>query len=272
MFETPVAELPGLGWTPKIDSRFAVRTLGDAARRLHLHGRESRRQAELVRIQLCDQPVTAEMSKIIEEISGAEPDFKLMQIGAHNGSFDDPFVERIEEQAWSAILVEPQVRPFEELAARHAANPDVECVHAAIGAAAGSMTLWRADLQEQPEFGSAIASTKPDQVRREVRRCLGSSAARSVQLVKEEVPVITLDELFDRTSTAPDSIGLFATDTEGYDAHIVRSLISDYQVRPPIIQWEHLHVDAAETAQLNSGLGQIGYNVLQTHKDTLAYM
>jgi FkbM family methyltransferase len=194
----------------------------------------------------------------------------LLQIGAHDGQFDDPFKTYIDNNDWRAVLVEPQDQIFERLSNYHNGNPRIRCVQTAISDTGDPITLFAAQGIGNEEFGSAIACTNPEQIRQEVRRCMGSKAVKSLQITSSTYPTLTIPELLEQVSVAPSEIDVFATDTEGYDARIVKQAIVE-GVRPPFIQWEHLHVDPQAAEEVNTNLRSLGYHSLRTHKDTFAY-
>lgn len=265
----PTAELPLLGWTKELHPKFAEYPPQEVAkialRRISNQGRANRRLARNDVAPL----------KVINTVIGSaatKKDFTLVQIGAHDGDFDDPLQKYINDHDWRAVLVEPRRKPFERLATRYANNPRVTVINKAVSDSAGKMILWSAVI-DGPEFrfGEAIASTNPEQVRREVVRNLGTNVLRNTAIVPEEVEVATVGEVCADAKINPEEVDFFVTDTEGHDAIIVNSLLDSLNTPPPLLQYEHLHVPAPATFDLDQKLALNGMQLVKTHKDTLAF-
>lgn len=298
------AELPGLGWLEGVDPRFAAKTIGQLANGVtvraansHVPGSrllgkvdprlEARTIGQLAdslslrtanyqvykrmrRIAISDQAANAAMAKVVSEKA---PDVStFVQIGAHDGVFDDPFNELITQNGWSALLVEPQRGVFQALEVKYAGSQNVRCLRAAVGSSCGTLTLHRALLGgDRADFGTAIAAGDPGQVRAEIERCVGRRAARKAKLETEDVPMLTLSAILD--SGEIDGVDFLASDTEGYDATVVRDALSECGLRPPLLQYEHLHLEPAVQSQVLAELACRGYEtVTGHHKDTLAYL
>lgn len=271
ILEKPLAELPFLGWTQKIHKKLGELTPSQVA--IVAMGRAERfvlsPDSSRHRLLKADKAASALLKSVVE--SRAQDGLQFVQIGAHNGEFDDPFADFIATNNWRALLVEPQPHLYKQLDERYRDNPAVSCANVAISDKAQPMTLWRAEVEGYAEFGAAIASMNKQQVEREVRRNLGTYMLHKTTFVPEVVPAIPLGELFDAHNITPDSIDFFACDTEGHDATIVKSLIQDVGATPPLIQWEHFHVNPLDVAQTEQNLVGLGYQMVKTHKDVLAY-
>lgn len=271
MSNRPFTDIPGFGWTRRIDHRLADKTVGDLAKAFE------RRAVNAFdpRIRRLRNEVRHEgpaLAKIAEEIGKRAASVELfVQIGAHDGSFDDPFAAYIRDHDWRALLVEPQAAQHARLAERYAGNDRVMTQQVAVGAYAGSLTLYSAVLPELDAFGTAIAASNPMQVRREVKRCVGIRAARSLHVREETVEMVTVPELFERSGIDAAEISMFASDTEGNDIAIIDGLLGETDARPEIIQYEHLHTDPSAAGRVNARLRKLGYELVKTHKDTLAY-
>lgn len=268
----PMADIPGFKWTEKLDPRFSEKTPQDVLRGINLRASTmfDKRSRSLRRLAANEGPAVEKINSTIRAIA---TDVRThVQIGAHDGSFDDPFAAFIREFDWRAVLVEPQKDVYERLSSRYADSQRVRTVRSAVSDQAGELILYKAmlDVSERQEFGTAIAATNPDQVRSEVKRCLGSRGLKSMTIVPEVVPSVTPAQLLDDLGVAPTDVTIFATDTEGHDARIVRAMLSETDLVPQIIQYEHLHTQPAEAYEVDRNLGQLGYELTKTHKDTFA--
>jgi FkbM family methyltransferase len=266
--KTPTAELPLMGWTEKVHPKFGELPpdyiARAALRRLTPRGRAIRRMTRHDAVPL------SVMDKAIAEV-GDKPGFTVMQVGAHDGDFDDPLQTHLNRYSWRAILVEPRRAPYARLAERYNDNPRVKVVNAAVSRTAGSMTLWSAQI-EGPiyRFGEAIASVDPKQVKKEVVRNLGTRMLRKIKIVPEEVTVLTVADICDEIGVAPEEIDFFVSDTEGHDVHVVDSLLDVTDTPPTLLQYEHFHAPGEEVNELDARLLMSGRDLFRTHKDTFA--
>jgi hypothetical protein len=165
-FPGTVAAIPLMGWTTKIHPKFGEKTAVEAFQALGNKVLRTcdLRNRKLLKIAHADSRILPDILRILEQYDS--PSTTLMQIGAHNGEFDDPFVSRITANNWRAILVEPQKLPFQGLAERYKENPRVRLHNVAITdeGSEAAITLWRADIPGNEVFGSAIAATSLEQV------------------------------------------------------------------------------------------------------------
>jgi FkbM family methyltransferase len=266
--KTPTAELPGLGWTERVHPKFGEYPIDHIARvalrRLTPRYRHHRQ------LTAHDGPAAIAMAQAIEKAAD-KPSFTVMQVGAHDGNFDDPLQKYIEKYNWRAVLVEPRQAPFTRLAERYEGNPNIKLVNAAVSRTAGSMTLWSAAMDGPGyKFGEAIASTNPEQVKREIERNLGKRALRNISIIPENVSVLTVADICDETGTDPSDINFFLSDTEGHDTQVVASLFDTLESAPQLLQYEHFHVETHDAMRLDTQLIGLGMSLVKTHKDTMA--
>ncbi len=260
-----VAELPGMTWTERVHPRFAEIQPSEVLVSLVQH--YSLRRLRDRRIRGADEAPLRYIHEQIEKIADKK-DFLFMQIGAHNGTYDDDFRQYLERYPWRAILIEPQDEPFNQLAKLYDGRSNTSTIQVAVAAEPSYIHLWKATRCGDMEFGTAIASTDIEQVRREIKRCLGKKALKNTVIELELVPATTLDELLSARAMVED-IDLFVCDTEGQDPAIVNQLL-DIGGLPLAIQYEHFHAEPQEVAALDTRLTGMGYGLTKTHKDTFA--
>ena len=264
-----VSEYPLLGWTRRFHPKFSELSPGrltEAVRKrpnktihslLTLAGREITAQ------QASDAKAQRQMDEILDRHTST--DTLLVQIGANNGQYDDPFFDRIARLGWRALLVEPQQEHYRT-------NPNVQCVRTAIDERHDQLTLWRIASDRHQEFSSATASVDPTHARTEYRRWIAPIGFASPQLQHETVPAMSLADLFYETEIEPEEVTIFATDTEGLDVSIVRSLVHS-GARPSVILWEHLHTSQQAKNSVDHLLADLGYDTsLSTSKDSMAFL
>lgn len=261
----PVAELPGMTWTENVHPRFAEIQPSEVLTSLVQH--YSIRRLHDRQIRRADEAPLRYIHRQIEKIADKK-DFLFMQIGAHNGTYDDEFRQYLERYPWRAILIEPQSEPFNQLAELYDGRPNTTTIRVAVAAEPSCIHLWKATGCGDMEFGTAIASTDIEQVRREIKRCLGKKALKNTVTELESVAATTLDELLSTRAMA-ENIDLFVCDTEGQDPGIVNQLL-DIGGLPLAIQYEHFHAAPQEITALDTRLTGLGYGLTKTHKDTFA--
>ena len=270
-----VADIPHLEWTANLDHRFAERSLAqlavgaimrvDRAIDTAVHPRHKTlaalAQLDTAKLQVIDQIIDA----------NADGGIRFVQIGAHDGDFDDPFTDRISDFGWHALLVEPQSDAFASLYNRYKDVPNVTAVNYAIGTQAGNLTLYKAILPERyKNQGTAIATTDRRQVRAEVMRTIGFFGGLTSRIIAEEVTTLTLPQLLDLHDKNPKSIDFFACDTEGFDTEVVSQLLAT-GAKPELLQYEHLHANKDEVEKIDRRLRLAKYTLIKTHKDTFCY-
>lgn len=273
-----MAELPMLHWTCHVDERFARYPLSRIAMGVVTRGDRMLYKAAYPHQKSLDAKIAEDPKKIarIQAIIGkiADTGVRLVQIGAHDGQFDDPLSYHIQQNHWRALLVEPQIEAFQHLEQRYSGIDNVQPVNIAVAEQAGVLTLYKALLQgDLASQGTAIASTNKQQVRREAMRNAGLVRGGLAKIVTEQVPTLTLPQVLDTYNFDPKSIDFFACDTEGYDATIMNQLFRDTDAKPALVQWEHLHLDA-DTADTIARVARVdrGYELITTHKDTFGYL
>jgi hypothetical protein len=201
--------------------------------------------------------------------SVAERDAALIvQIGAHDGSTEDPLHPFFQTNFHvRGLLVEPQCGPFEALEKMYANYPNVTCIRTAVAEGRSTLELWTVDLGDD-RYGTMIGRSNPERIpyamwRRPIKRF------RGYKLKKEIVPAAPLSEILERASVEPKEISAFFTDTEGHDIEIVNQLL-DLQSRPEVIQYEHVIADARAVFTANSRLTDLGYELSWSFRDVFA--
>lgn len=271
-----ISEYPLLGWTGRIHPKFDELTPGElvqsAGQRPNktLYSFITRAGRSIQAQQAIDANAQRQMDEILD--SHTSDATLLVQIGANDGQYDDPFTSRISRLGWRALLVEPQLEPFSALAQYHANNPRVRCVRTAIDEEHDQLTLWKLATRRHDEFRSATASVSPVHPGKEYRRWIAPIGLKTPPVTPEVVPAMSLSGLFQRAGIQPGEVTIFATDTEGLDVSIVRSLVST-GAKPSVILWEHMHASRQATDTVDHMLSNLGYDTsLRTSKDSMAFL
>jgi FkbM family methyltransferase len=194
------------------------------------------------------------------------PDLGFVQIGAFDGMSNDPMHDLIFRHGWRGVLVEPQPDAFQRLTETYVEIDGLKFLNVAIAEEHDVRTFWRIGGSEpdDPWWRGQVSSFSREHVERHVRE-RPSLAARI-----EGIPVQTmsLQEVF---AQAPRPVAVLQVDAEGYDGAIVDSLdLAEH--RPPVIRFEHRHLQLTSHAATVSRLVAAGYRIAVNEDDTIAMM
>ena len=178
----------------------------------------------------------------------------VLQIGAFDGQACDPLFEVLQNENVSAILVEPQKIPYERLVARHATNPRVSLINAAVAENDGVIKLYVPDSDASPK-ASVIAQHY---------RRFGSDAKEVREI---EVPSVSVGSLVKRFHG--ERLHLLQVDTEGMDYQILKWFF-DAGIEPDVLNFESLHLSKAERLASRQLLNARAYWWVEGDQDTFA--
>jgi len=196
----------------------------------------------------------------LNERRGGEVTF--VQVGANDGVQEDPCFAWIGRYPWRGVLVEPQPDLAERLRALHAGNPRIRVEQAAIGAAAGTLTLHY--LRPGAEsWTSGIASLRKEALLGHRHKIADFDA----RLASVEVRVLPLERLLAEHGIA--ALDFLQIDAEGLDAEILRGL-DLARLRPAVIAFEHANLAPPELAACRAQLAAHGYAFASWLGDTVA--
>jgi FkbM family methyltransferase len=195
----------------------------------------------------------------------------ILQVGANDGLYDDPVHEIISEHGVAAILVEPLPDLFAKLVRNYEGRENIRFENCAVGAQAGEATIYRikAEATHLPEWAQALASFDKSVLLKH-RESLGLHKSELEKLIEVvRVPVVTIAELVKKHPQIGRFVAL-QVDTEGHDFVIVKSAVEGGFL-PPVIGYEHRHLNYADQAACRELLAAHGYAFWTGDFDTLAY-
>jgi FkbM family methyltransferase len=193
------------------------------------------------------------------------PCIRYVEVGANDGIAGDPIFPWIGKHHLRGVLIEPQKDAFTRLERNYSHLDGFRLVHAAIAENDGEKTLYRIKPEAQgPEWLHHVASFD--------RKLLESHAHRIPNLlsmiVTEQVPCISVGSLFRKFEI--ERFDMLQIDAEGFDAKILKFF--DIPSRtPPIVRFEHSHLDATDHEDSVRMLVECGYQIAMQGSDTLAY-
>jgi hypothetical protein len=192
---------------------------------------------------------------------------RFIQVGANDGSREDPLQMPIRQLGWTGTLIEPRAVFCAQLRRRYANRPDLRIVQAAIAEAQGAQTLYFLDptTPRLPDFAAGLATL--DRQRLETAcRDLGLDAGQ----IREET-ITTLGWADLEPATHLDATEILVLDTEGHDA-VLLSQWPWSRSRPAVVHFEHACLGPdAHHAVLDDLRGR-GYQIVIEGGDTTAFL
>lgn len=204
-----------------------------------------------------------EFIALLSDLDRRVPDFYFVQVGAHDGSMDDPLTPWIAAGRWRGLFIEPQPEQFARLRSRYADQKSrFAFENVAIDRVVGERDLFRVadDHLHVPEM-SGLASLLPD-------RALATHAAlgRTTRITVRCEPLQSVVQRHEIRR-----IDLLQIDTEGYDAVVLETLDLT-TTRPSLIHYEHRHLSRREQAACSRRLRAHGYEVKLKRHDAFAFL
>jgi FkbM family methyltransferase len=192
------------------------------------------------------------------------PDFVVVQIGANDGSSDDPAGEIIRRRRLRAVLVEPIVPMYRKLTEYYADFPNVVCENCAIAREDGTMTLYtvRPDAS-LPPYVTRLASFD----RRVILKQRGTIPTIAKFIEPVTVPAMRLETLLRKHEIG--RLDWLQLDTEGFDFEILK-MLWETPFRPTVIGFESLHLSRADKIACAAMLRREGYRYVTVDRDTVA--
>ena len=214
--------------------------------------------------------------RLEKEGQGNKP-FYFVQVGAHDGSHDDPIVSlRNRYRQWRGILLEPQEKVYNRLLT-NLFNPERFIVlNQALGESDGNQTLYKISFS-QKDWATGLASFNKTSIIRSIEngyvermaKVNGDKLPSDIRdyIEEDNVQTISFKSLVALFEKEPDCI---IVDTEGYDFVIVNRLL-DFDIRPAIWWFEYSYMDIAELERIIKRLRGMDYLVRRSQWDIFAY-
>jgi FkbM family methyltransferase len=194
----------------------------------------------------------------------------LVQVGAFDGSANDPVLDALGRFGWRAALIEPQRTPFEALRALHGDNADIQLFNVAISAEDGVRDLYSVDPHpDLPGFVQQLASFDRSHIEK-AHAYLPPGTNLDPLIRTTPVEAWTFETLLARASFS--HVDILQIDAEGYDYELLK--LFDIAGRlPTIVNYEHMHLSRADRDSAASLLVASGYRLAMSYAggDTVAY-
>jgi FkbM family methyltransferase len=205
--------------------------------------------------------------KLLGQLAEIHPSARFVEVGAHDGTWNDQLRSFIVTRAWTGVMVEPVPYLFERLRRNYGALDRVALENAAISDADGHRPFYQLAPVDDPEreglpsWYDAIGSLSRENV--VGHRDLIPDVER--RIVRTEVTCMTFESLCRKHGLS--ELELLMVDTEGHDWTILQGV--DFEAhRPRLVVYEHLHLPPAERAKCRAHLQQQGYETREEWFDT----
>jgi FkbM family methyltransferase len=184
----------------------------------------------------------------------------IVQIGASDGSLNDPLADFLSSSDCRAVLVEPLPGAYQRLIERHSSRPHVVCRQSAIDASNGKRPIFTT-TEDCPYMGEQLSSFSREHL---LRNGVKERHIRSI-----EVSTLPLSQLLEEENIR--AIDLLQVDTEGFDDVVVKMALG-LECKPRFINFEHLHISKDSRLGLHQDFRRAGYCWVQSGWDTLAWL
>ncbi len=194
----------------------------------------------------------------LRDFVAANPDFFLLQVGAHDGDATDPIRDAILAHHLRGLLIEPLPDVFSRLKENYKSETQLLFENVAIGDEPGRLPFYRIKPEATLEWGQTLAGFDRGHL---ISRGLPEEAIEEIY-----VEVVTIPSLLDKHGIKV--VNMLQVDTEGFDYRIVKAVLNA-GLRPEIINYEHCDISRAEQVECKRMLYDIGYRFTDVGIDTL---
>ena len=190
---------------------------------------------------------------------------RFIQIGAHDGQYQDPLYDWICRHPWRGVLVEPQPGLYKKLVELHADRPLISIEQAVVSDRAGKAGLWMfKDSPVLPERASVYASLDKAVFMENIQRVMPQFVNLATSI---EVEAFRLEDLMRKHGF--DDLDLLQIDAEGFDFNIIK-MIDFARCHPQIINYEHANLSEDDQRTCRRYLANYGYVFASMLGDTMA--
>lgn len=200
----------------------------------------------------------------------------VLQVGANDGTRQDPIRFFIRRDKWRGLLVEPQAEVFSKLAQVYPTG-QIAVENVALDATTGERALYKISFSSS-RWATGLASFNRETILSAVRSEHVQKAAfregvsvpeeDDVAIAVERVKCVTFDGLISKYQLS--KIDFLVIDTEGYDYQLLQ-LFNYRHVRPLNVLFEHVFLSDAEAKSIEELLCKHGYETVREGSNTLAF-
>lgn len=190
---------------------------------------------------------------------------KIVQIGAHDGSDQDPLQPFLLGHNCEAILIEPMEHPYTALASRYCEKENIHTIQAAISDRDASMEMhYIVDEAGNPDL-TLFSSFSRNTIERNLVSAQESNPnLRGHRIRSKVIKARTLKSVL--RDYGMQSVDAIVLDTKGLDHKIVQSFLND-GVEPRIIRFEYCNLSLRDFDYIKNILLGKGYEIARVGID-----
>ena len=200
------------------------------------------------------------IGSVVTEIFVARAqDFWVVQVGGGDGVTEDPVRASILKHRWKGVIAEPNPSTFKRLTESYSEVDNVTTANVAIATHDGKATLYcLEEIDHLPPWATGLASFNLDVLLRHQE--LIPDVCLKDHVVEKEVDCITFTRLLE--DYAIKKANFVQIDTEGYDFEVIKMIDFD-AVKPDILRYEYVHLNAADQEAAATFLKDRGYALVK---------
>ncbi|OYX15704.1 MAG: hypothetical protein B7Z16_12950 [Algoriphagus sp. 32-45-6] len=196
---------------------------------------------------------------------------RFIQVGAHDGTHNDPISLFRNRPNWSGLLLEPNPRVYARLVKTLAkSSPSCQALNVAISEEGGVMSFY---LVRNPElcrgghFSDQVSSFDRSHVEKMVGKFGYSQSESNYWIEETKVDTITFANLLDRLPNK--HLDLLFIDAEGADFRLLKTFPFAH-FRPRMLVFEFAHLTTDEIREIMPFLSENGYSFVAIGEDIVA--
>ncbi len=203
-------------------------------------------------------------TRVLAALSRSRKHVTFIQIGSNDADYGDPLRPFIISHAWHGTMVEPVPYVFARLKLKYGAIPNIHLLNCAIAEESGSKDFYHLVESNDvlPKWYDQIGSFYLETVLKH-RKYIPDIDSRVRKL---SVACITVSQLLEQESRG--ALDLVHSDVEGFDHHIVKSLLRTAS-RPAVFIYEHLHLTSEMKESCRVDLQANGYVAVEEGANTI---
>ncbi len=202
---------------------------------------------------------------LINAYSKTKKEVFFAQIGANEGSTEDPLYPHIRLKNWKGLLIEPYEEAFRKLKLNFPGNKGLIFEQAALSSTESTANFYYIVRKDPsvPEWVSKLNSFD-----RSITNGVVEKFGDKVEIKSKEILCTTLSQLTQRHEI--DQIDLIFIDTEGHDYEILKSIDLDF-LKTELVIFEHRHLKKGDHRAAVELLIDNGYDVFIDEFDTAGF-
>lgn len=208
---------------------------------------------------------------LIFQSFGNAKEVRFIQVGAHDGTHNDPISLFRNRSNWKGLLLEPNPRVYARLVKTLAvSSPTCQALNVAISEEGGVMPFY---LVRDPElcrgghFSDQVSSFDRNHVEKMVVKFGYSKAEASEWIEETKVDTMTFASLLDLLPG--QHLDLLFIDAEGADFRLLKTF-PFARSRPRMLVFEFTHLTADEIREIMPFLSTNGYSFVAVGEDIVA--